>query len=143
MLSLNVHLDNWCEGCNFHTYPYEAQVPIASEKNRVFTCDEDIWNVIELLIAETKEMNEKMGKSFDIASSVSQQLPFFSCMNIMLDRQSQKDVSQYLYCKEFGVSPYPGSFQDHPSEWIKKVFIIKSAINKKEKESYAKAKYSN
>ena len=132
-------MDNWCEGCDFHNYPYEAQVPISGEANRVFTCDEDIWNVIELLIAETKETNETMGKSFDIASSVSQQLPFFSCMNIMLDRQAQKDVSQYLYCKEFGVVPFLGDYGQQPQRWISKVNIIKTAMSKREERMQKKA----
>ena len=132
-------MDNWCEGCGFHTYPYEAQVPISGKRNKVFTCDEDIWNVIELLIAETKETNERMGKSFDIASSVSQQLPFFSCMNIMLDRQSQKDISQYLYCKEFGVVPFPGDYGMQPRRWINKVNIIKTAMSKREDHMQKKA----
>ena len=80
-----------------------------------------------------------MGKSFDIASSVSQQLPFFSCMNIMLDRQSQKDVSQYLYCKEFGVVPFPGDYGQQPQRWINKVSIIKTAMGKREEREYKKA----
>jgi hypothetical protein len=46
----------------------------------------------------------------------------------------------YLYCKEFGIAPYPGTYKDQPADWIKNVFLIKSAINKKEKEQYAKAK---
>tara|TARA_B100000519_G_scaffold193199_1_gene195495 strand:- start:1720 stop:1872 length:153 start_codon:yes stop_codon:yes gene_type:complete len=46
----------------------------------------------------------------------------------------------YLYCKEFGIAPYPGTYADQPADWIKNVFLIKSAINKKEKEQYAKAK---
>ena len=92
-----------------------------------------------MLIAETKETNETMGKSFDIASSVSQQLPFFSCMNIMLDRQAQKDVSQYLYCKEFGVVPFPGDYGQQPQRWINKVNIIKTAMAKREEREYKKA----
>ena len=45
---------------------------------REFTCDEDVWNVIDLLIEETKQMNNK-GNEFDVAKSVNSQLPFFSC----------------------------------------------------------------
>ena len=134
-------MDNWCEGCNLHTYPYKAQVPISGEANRVFTCDKDIWDVVKLLIAETKETNEKMGKSFDIAASVSQQLPFFSCMNIILDTQSQKDISQYLYCKEFNTSPFEGDYGNQPQRWINKVNIIKVAINKRD-ERMARKKQS-
>ena len=91
-----------------------------------------------MLITETKEYNDE-GKSFDIASSVSQQLPHFCCMNIMLDRQSQKDISQYLYCKEFGVAPFPGSYIDQPQRWINKVSIIKIAMNKREERMQKKA----
>jgi len=80
-----------------------------------------------------------MGKSFDIASSVSQQLPFFSCMNIMLDRQSQKDISQYLYCKEFNISPFPGEYGIQPYRWINKVNIIKVAMNKREERMQKRA----
>ena len=132
-------MDNWCEGCNFHIYPYEAQVPIFGEANRVFTCDKDIWDVIKLLIAETKETNKTMGKSFDIPSSISQQLPFFSCMNIILDRQAQRDVSQYLYCKEFGVIPFKGDYGMQPQRWINKVNIIKIAMGKREERMQKKA----
>ena len=91
-----------------------------------------------MLIAETKEYNDE-GKSFDIASSVSQQLPFFSCVNIMLNRQSQKDISQYLYCKEFGVVPFPGDYGMQPQRWINKVNIIKTAMSRREEREYKKA----
>ena len=71
-------------------------------------------------------------KSFDIASSVSQQLSFFSCRNIVMNHESQKDISQYLYCKEFNISPFPGSYVEQPARWIAKVNIIKNAMNKRE-----------
>ena len=94
--------------------------------------------MIELLITETKENNDE-GRSFDIASSVSQQLPHFSCMNIMLNRQAQKDISQYLYCKEFGVAPFQGDYGMQPHRWINKVNIIKVAMAKREEREYKKA----
>ena len=132
-------MSNWCEGCELHSYPYEAPVPISGEANRVFTCDKDVWNVIELLIAETKEVNEKMGKDFDIASSISFQLPFFCCQNIMLDTQSQKDISQYLYCKEFNTPPFIGDYGNQPQRWINKCNIIKIAMSKREEKLQKKA----
>ena len=91
-----------------------------------------------MLITETKEYNDE-GKSFDIASSVSQQLPHFSCMNIVLNRQAQKDISQYLYCKEFGVVPFPGDYGQQPQRWINKVNIIKTAMGKREERAHNKA----
>ena len=80
-----------------------------------------------------------MGKSFDIASSVSQQLPFFSCMNIVLNKEYQKDISQYLYCKEFNITPFPGSYGDQPQRWMNKVNIIKTAMNKREERMQKRA----
>ena len=134
-------MDNWCEGGGFHTYPYEARIPISQGGGypfKVFRSDKDIWDVIELLIAETKEINDG-GKSFDIPSSVSQQLPHFSCMNIVLDKESQKAISQYLYCKEFGVAPFQGDYGMQPHRWINKVNIIKTAMAKREEREYKKA----
>ena len=92
-----------------------------------------------MLIAETKETNEKMGKSFDIAASVSQQLPFFSCMNIVLNRESQRDISQYLYCKEFNISPFSGDYGMQPYKWINKIGIMKVAMNKREERMQRKS----
>ena len=105
---------------------------------KVFRSDKDIWDVIELLIAETKEINDG-GKSFDIPSSVSQQLTHFCCINIMLNRQAQRDISQYLYCKEFGVVPFPGDYGMQPIRWINKVNVIKVAMNKREERMQKKA----
>ena len=42
-----------------------------------FNSDEDIWKVIDLLIQQAKDVNDKQGKQFDIESSVQAQLPFF------------------------------------------------------------------
>lgn len=73
-----------------------------------------------------------MGKNFDIANSVSVQLPFFSCPNIILEKEYQKDISQYLYCQDFNIPPFPGSYGQQPKKWVDKVNIIKLAINKKQ-----------
>ena len=53
-------------------------------------------------------------------------------MNIILDRQSQRDISQYLYCKEFNISPFEGDYGDQPQRWINKVDIIKVAMSKRD-----------
>ena len=79
------------------------------------------------------------GKSFDMASSVSQQLSFFSCRNIVMNHESQKDISQYLYCKEFNTSPFEGSYGDQPHRWINKVNIIKVAMSKRDDRMQKKA----
>ena len=108
-------------------------------ERREFTCDEDAWEVIDLLIEEAKEVNLK-GNQFDVARSVYAQLPFFACRNIIYSKECQRDIQKYIYCKEFGVSPYEGSFQEHPAVWIDKSFIIKNALAKKENAQIEKAK---
>ena len=108
-------------------------------EKREFTCDEDVWQIIDLLIEETKEVNAE-GREFDIARSVNAQIPFFACKNIVYSKECQKDIQKYIYCKEFGVSPYEGSFEKHPARWIDKSFIIKKALAKKENAEIEKAK---
>lgn len=80
-----------------------------------------------------------MGKSFDIANSVLKQLPFFSCMNIVLDADYQKDISKYLYCKDFSIPAYPGVYGDQPYKWVSKSSIIKNSIIKRDNNLRAKA----
>ena len=102
-------------------------------KTRTFKCDEDVWEVIDLLIEEAKEYNEK-GKEFDIAKSVNAQLPFFCCKNIVQSREHQKDIERYIYSEQFGISPYPGSYGEQPAKWVDRAFIIKNALAKKQKD---------
>ena len=98
---------------------------------RTFTCEEDVHDIIKLLIKETEDFNNE-GKSFDVGLSVSKQLPFFSCMNILYNQEAQENVSKYIYCKEFGISPYPGSFGEQPKKWVDRAFLIKKALAKRE-----------
>ena len=80
-----------------------------------------------------------MGKDFDIATSLSSQLPHFCCSNVMLDNKFQKDISQYLYCKEFGIPPFPGHYGMQPYKWINKANVIKNAMAKREQRMNRKA----
>ena len=102
-------------------------------ETRTFECDEDVWTIIDLLIEETEELNEK-GKEFDIAKSVNAQLPFFCCANIVQSREMQKDIERYIYSEQFGISPYPGSYGEQPAKWVDRAFIIKGALAKKQKD---------
>ena len=74
----------------------------------------------------------KKGKSFDIANSIFKQLPFFACYNTIYDPDIQKDIQKYLYCKEYGVSPYSGSYKDQPYKWVNKSFMFRNVFAKKE-----------
>ena len=57
-------------------------------------------------------------------------MPFFTCINVLFEKEAHIDIEKYLYCKEFGVAPYPGSFNDQPKRWVDRMFIIKKAFNK-------------
>ena len=102
-------------------------------ETRTFECKEDVWKVIDLLIQETKDYNEK-GKEFDIAKSVNAQLPFFCCRNIIQSREYQKDIERYVYSEQFGVPPYQGSYGEQPAKWVDRAFIIKNVFAKKQKD---------
>ena len=106
-------------------------------------CDDDVWQIIDLLIQETKDYNEK-GKEFDIAKSVNAQLPFFCCKNILRSRSIQKDIERYIYSEQFSVPPYKGSYGEQPAKWVDRAFIIKKVLANKEKEQIdARTRNSN
>lgn len=120
-----------------HTYPYKARIPILIDgkyETRTFTSKEDVYTVIDLLIEEVHQRN-KEGNSFNVAESVVTQLPFFACKNVLIDKQSQADISRYIYSQQFGIPPYKGSFGEQPSKWIEKSFLIKKIIESKKTEA--------
>jgi hypothetical protein len=110
----------------YHEYPYESQIPILIEgkyETRTFTSDEDVWDVIRLLIDEVKD-NIKEGRDLHIAESVMAQLPFFTCSNMLIDAKAQKDITRFMYAKQFNTSPYKGSYGEQPKKWVDKTFLL-------------------
>jgi len=110
----------------YHEYPYKARIPILIEgkyETRTFASNDEVWNVIRLLIDETEE-NIKEGSNLHIAESVMAQLPFFACSNIIMDVEAQKDISRFMYAKQFNISPYKGSYGEQPKKWINKTFLL-------------------
>ena len=85
-------------------------------------------------------MNKIKGNDFDVAKAISKQIPFFSCYGIFYNQGYQKDIARYMYCKDFGISPYKGSYPDQPYKWIVKSQIIKASFSKLEDMEYAKIK---
>ena len=131
-----------CGGCPYHEFPYEATPPILIDGKReiiTFTSEEDVWNVIDLLIEEVNEQNRE-GKEFDVAQSIYSQLPFFTCRNIVFDREIQRDIERYIYCTNNNVPPYEGSYNNQPALWVDRFFYIKSALAKKENQTINKQK---
>ena len=84
------------------------------------------------LINEAEEWNKK-GKNFDVALSVTKQLPFFCCPNQVLSKESQKAIQRYVYCNETGTQAYSGSYGEQPHKWLQQYFILKQAFAQKEK----------
>ena len=116
----------------YHEYPYKAQIPILIDRKyevRTFTSDEDVWDVIRLLIDETKE-NIKEGSNLHIAESVMAQLPFFSCKNMIINADAQKDISRFMYARQFNISPYKGSYGEQPKKWVEKSFLLNHLLER-------------
>ena len=109
-----------------------AQVPISGHDRKEFKSDEDVFEIIKLLIEEAEEWNLK-GKEFDVAASVTKQLPFFCCQNSVLRTEFEKDIQRYIYCTETGINPYSGAYGDQPQRWIEKFFYLKTAFAQKSK----------
>ena len=128
-LGLNVLIDSSCEGCNYHEYPYEFENILIRKDNPVIVInnDDDLWDYIWKLKEESESIS-RTGNMLDILNNIYEQLPFFVCNNKILDKQCQKDISKYAYCKDTNTPPYSGSYQETPSMWIEKYYKIKSAM---------------
>ena len=73
------------------------------------------------------------GKDFDVAQSISAQIPFFACPNSVIEKGIQEDIRRYVYCTTINVPPYEGDYGKQPALWVDNFFIIKSALAKNEK----------
>ena len=116
----------------YHEYPYKAQIPILIDgkyETRTFTSNDEVWDIIRLLIDETKQ-HIKEGSNLHIAESVMAQLPFFACTNIMLDENAQKDISRFMYARQFKISPHKGSYGEQPKKWVEKSFMLTHIIER-------------
>jgi|TARA_R100000479_G_scaffold100941_1_gene50257 hypothetical protein len=58
------------------------------------------------------------------------QLPFFACRNIMLDTKSQKDISRFMYSRQYRISPYKGSYGEQPKKWVEKSFLLNNLLQR-------------
>tara|TARA_R100000234_G_scaffold116746_1_gene94189 strand:+ start:134 stop:568 length:435 start_codon:yes stop_codon:yes gene_type:complete len=129
-------LSDSCGGCSYCKFPYKARLPIATKKGyetRTFNNIDDVWDVINLLIMETKQVNRQTGKEFDIVESLIVQIPFFACINQIRDEKYLKLINKYIYCTETNTPAYKGSYSEQPARWVQYFFIIKNALAKKQK----------
>ena len=70
-------------------------------------------------------------------------MPFFCCPNVIHDREMQRDIERYIYCEQFGISPYPGSYGEQPAKWVDRVFIIKNTLAKRQKDQIDATRKNN
>ena len=142
-LGLNVLIDQSCEGynCNWHEFPYEIDSILFDDKRKKinFKNIDDVWKYISLLQLESKE-HQRKGSSFSILNDLYEQLPFFTCLNTIIDEKAQKDISRYVYSRDANTPPYSGSYGDIPHIWIEKYYIIKQAMIMRDNKLREKAK---
>jgi hypothetical protein len=139
-------LSDGCGGCSYCEFPYKAKLPVKTKNGfelREFRSSKDVWNVIDLIIDETKHLNETEKKGYDVNQNVVAQLPFFACVNNVTENSYTNLINQYIYCTETGVPAYPGSYGDQPVRWLQYFFIIKNAMAKKAKKIAEKANKEN
>jgi hypothetical protein len=129
-------------GCQYESYPYTAQIPliIGGEKypRVTFTCDDDVWKYINLLVEDIKEVNKAHNKNFSLGEGIYGQLPFFACKRFLYSKEYQDDIYRYSYCSTFNVPAYEGHYGLHPKKWIDKSFYIKHIIEKEQKKEHGK-----
>ena len=94
---------------------------------------DDVWYVIKLLKEEVEEHNATSERKFEIHEAIKSHLPFFACTNNFINKEYQRDIQRYTYCKKMKVPPYEGSYGEQPFRWVNRAFAIKTAIAKKEK----------
>ena len=73
------------------------------------------------------------GSPFKTLNNIYEHLPFFCCVNHVLDDSCQRDIAKYIFCEDTNTSPYPGSYESIPVLWVEKHFIIKAAVNLRNK----------
>ena len=116
----------------YHEYPYKAKIPILIEgkyETRTFTSNNEVWDIIRLLVDEAKQ-HIKEGSNLHIAESVMAQLPFFACSNVVLNKNAQKDISRFMYARQFKISPYKGGYGEQPKKWVEKSFLLNNLIQR-------------
>ena len=145
-LGLNVLIDQSCGGynCNWHEFPYEIDSIISNDKRKRirFNDDRDIWKYIERLRLESKE-HRKKGSSFTELMDIFEQLPFFTCVNKVIDIKCQKEIRKFVYTEKTSTPAYPGCYGDTPSLWLQKYDIIEGALMLRDNKLREKAKDGN
>ena len=144
-LGLNVLIDEGCEGCYWHEFPYEIKQNIVSNDARktvIFNDTNDVWDYMKLLQEESIE-HQKKGNSFSVLGCIWEQLPFFVCNNKILNDEYQNDIRKFVYTNKTSTPAYSGCYGDTPSVWIQKYNIIERSLMLRDKYLKKKAQDGN
>ena len=68
-------------------------------EKRIFNDMDDVWEVVDLVINETQEVNMQEGKSFDTTESLVAQIPFFACNNRFFSSSINSDIENIYTAK--------------------------------------------
>ena len=131
-MAISFNSANVLEGNDRFQFPYTVNGIIKDSDGKyqeeIFNNKEDVWNYALELKAESKELRKGKGNADDLAMDVYMQLPFFCRSVVLLDKNIQRDINRYVYAKELGIAPYPGSYGEQPAIWIEKQFLIKNML---------------
>ncbi len=108
--------------CDYAQHPYTATIPTESRQSVTFNSAEDYRNVFLELIAESPE-------KYTVGEQLYRNYRQFACTNHMYDKEIEEMIRRYTYCKETGVPPFSGSYDDQPAWWLEVYAIINSEIN--------------
>ena len=98
-----------------HSFPYTVQDPETGQRIQINNV-EDYWNAVEGFKTNRFIYAELIGDT-----------------RHLVDHAAQMDLERYLYAKEWGVSPFPGAYDDQPAVWIDKTKIISNALHDAQK----------
>lgn len=94
-----------------YAFPYSVQNPDTGQMERIDDIDK-LWQIIE---------------RFKINRFIYSELVCDT--RLLIDPLAQSDLRRYFYSKEWGVSPFPGCYDEQPAAWVDKVAIIQKAVN--------------
>ena len=93
-----------------------------------------MWDYIGKLRREAIQSRNNKNNGYTILKNIYDQLPFFACVNNLLEEHHQNDISRFIYTRDTNTPPFKGAYGETPHTWVQKYYIIKRALMIKEQE---------
>ena len=87
----------------------------------VFLNKKNIWNYIDII----KNMIQGQKTLISIVNAF-----IGVCPKSILNEDIYEILNRYFYCKDFGIQPFGGSYDDQPTEWLYFSNIIQDELRK-------------